>query len=254
MSGAPPSDPRAARRPPRPETGPDQVARWLAGHWHLEHRRGYRFSPELELIPDFLAADPPRGRIVELGAGNGALLLAALSQAPAHTCQALGLELQAQLPALAARNAALRGLPQEVLFVRGDLRRPPLAPGQAEWVLANPPFFPPGWGRESRAAERHASTHELAGDLRAFVDCAARLLRPGGRSLWLYGPERLADLLACCAAADLLPARLLLVRHRARGTRVRVLLEAWRAGGAAPAAGLQVTEREVDYLAARESG
>jgi tRNA1(Val) A37 N6-methylase TrmN6 len=245
--------------PPRPRPPREQVARWLAGGWLLEHRQGYRFSPELELLPAFFGPGEPQGRVVELGSGNGALLFAAASQGPT-TSQLLGLERQPQLVRLATANARLRGSAARTRFVLADIRQPPLAAGVADWVLLNPPFYPAGWGRESRTPERHRSTHELAGGLGDFLATTGRVLRPGGRAVVVYGPERLAELLGELPAAGLWPRRLRLVVHRPRGTLARLFLEAVRlppagtAGLPAPlrTVGLQVDTVELDYAAARD--
>ncbi|MBM4319566.1 MAG: methyltransferase domain-containing protein [Deltaproteobacteria bacterium] len=241
--------------PDRPRTGPELVSRRLLGGWLLEHRHGYRFSPELELLPAFLGPAEPAGRVVELGSGNGALLLAVLHGAPPGPA-ALGLEYQPQLVALARRNAALRPLPRHAEFWLADVRHLPLAPACADWVLLNPPFYPPGWGRESEQVERQLSTHEVAGDLRDFLQAAACLLRPGGRTVIVYGPERLAQLLGSAAGTGLLPVRLRLVRHRPRDMPARLFLECRRlplpaATGASGPPGLIVDEQELDFAAAR---
>jgi len=231
------------------------VARWLRGCWHLEHRRGYRFSPELELLPDFVGPGEPAGRTLELGSGNGALLLAALSDAPAGPL-AVGLELQAQLLPLAAANARSRFPNRAVAFCRADVRRLPLRPGCADRVLLNPPFFPPSWGRESSRAERHASTHELQGGLADFLRATATLLRPGGRAWIVYSPDRLAQLLVGVAGAGLQATRLRLIRHLPSGALRRLFLEA-QAPSAEPgvtSAPLHTDLVELDYRAARRGG
>lgn len=241
-----------SRREDEPKAGPGLVARRLAGGWLLERRHGYRFSPELELLPAFLGPDEPVGRVVELGSGNGALLLAALSKAPQGGPVALGLERQPGLASLARQNAALRALPRPVTFLTADVRCPPLVPGCADWVLCNPPFYPPGWGRESGQAERQLSTHEMAGDLGDFLRTTAMLLRPGGRAVVVYGPERLAELLATAAAAGLVSVRLRHVRHRPRGTLARLFLELRRPPlPHSTPPGLTVDEQELDFAAAR---
>lgn len=239
-------------RPSKPTVAPGCAARWLCGGWLVEHRHGYRFSPELELLPAFLGAGEPAGRTVELGSGNGALLLAALHGAPPGP-PAIGLERQAQLVPLARANALARPLARAVRFCRADVRQPPLRTQCADRVLLNPPFYATGWGRESTRPERQASTHELHGGLPAFVAAAARLLRPGGHATLVYSPDRLAHLLLCLAAAGLAPTRLRLIRHQPSGALRRLFLDAILspAGGPQSVGGLHTDEVELDYAAAR---
>lgn len=93
------------------------------------------------LIEAALAALPDRTaplRVVDLGTGTGALLLALLSEYPNAT--GLGVDILPGAVATAARNAAALGLANRAQFVAGDWVEINL--GAADVILANPPYVP----------------------------------------------------------------------------------------------------------------
>ncbi len=86
-------------------------------------------------------AENPPERLLDLGTGSGALLLAALSEYP----QAIGTGMDASLAALdiARGNAAATGLADRAAMIHGDWRVEGWSaalPGPFDLVLANPPY------------------------------------------------------------------------------------------------------------------
>ncbi len=92
------------------------------------------------LIEAALAAAPDRARvrsILDLGAGTGCLLLAALTELPA--AWGLGVDRSMQAAALASRNARALGLAARAVFVCGDWAD--AVSGRFDLVLSNPPYI-----------------------------------------------------------------------------------------------------------------
>lgn len=156
--------------------------------------------PDSETIVEAsLAAFPDRGqvrRVLDLGTGTGALLLAVLSECP--QAWGVGVDLAPAAAALAARNAAANGLGDRACFVAADWDAP-LA-GRFDLVLSNPPYIESG---DIPALMPEVSRHEprLALDggadgldaYRLILRRLTCLLAPGGRAVLEIGAGQRPD-------------------------------------------------------------
>ncbi|MEO0866756.1 MAG: methyltransferase, partial [Pseudomonadota bacterium] len=159
---------------------------FLGGRLHLwQPRRGYRAGVD----PVLLAASVPARAgqsVLDLGCGVGAAALCLGARVPG--LELLGVERQADYAALAVRNgldavtADLTQLPDDVK-ARGF-----------DHVLANPPYFDRA---EGHAAQDRGREGALGVDtpLEAWVDVAARRLRPKGFLHMIHRAERVPDIL-----------------------------------------------------------
>ena len=150
--------------------------------------------PDTEtLIEAALAARPDRGavrRVLDLGTGTGALLLAALREFP--QAFGVGVDLAPGAAALAARNAAANGLSGRAAFLCG--RWASSLSGSFDLVLSNPPYIPAA-GIAGLMPEVSAWEPALALDggadgldcYRAILDDLPRLLAPGGLAVLELG-------------------------------------------------------------------
>ena len=200
-----------------------------------------------EMAPDARAM-PGHGKplaFADLGTGCGVVGLALLLAHSGLTSAGLtsmsltgtGIEIDAQLADAARDNAARLGLAERFRVLRADIAAPDttafdaLPPaGSMDLVVANPPYRRHGSGRPSPSSQRTRALFEAPGTLSAFAGTAARLLRARGRSCWVYGPDRLPDLLQELRAVGLEPKRMCCVHARADGPATLVLMEARRAG------------------------
>lgn len=77
------------------------------------------------------------GRVLDLGTGTGALLLAVLSECPC--AWGVGVDVSPAAAALAARNAEANGLADRAAFLAGDWDA--ALAGRFDLVLSNPPYI-----------------------------------------------------------------------------------------------------------------
>lgn len=190
---------------------------------------GYRFSLDPVLLGHF-AAGCKLSTVVDLGTGSGVLplLLAHLTQAETL----IGVELQSAQVVRAQRSVVLNGLQRRVEIIQGDVRRIQrlLPVGQADLVVANPPYRQPGRGRIAPGDERAAARHELAGGLVDFVAAAVYLLNHSGRFAVIHLAERLPELLSLMIGQKVEPKRLRMV-HPHPGKPARMVLVEGRKNG-----------------------
>ncbi len=174
----------------------------------------------IEAAREAFSAAPP-ARILDLGTGSGALLLAALSLWP----QAEGLGIDRSAAALGVATANGARLAPRARFALADWAVPGWARelGTFDLVLANPPYveddadLAPGV-RDHEPAEALYAGPEGLDDYRRLIPQLAALLAPAGVALVEIGASQAAAVGAIADAAGL-TARL----HRDLGGRDRVI-------------------------------
>ncbi len=125
-------------------------------------------------------------RVLDLGTGTGALLLAVLAECPQAV--GIGVDLAPAAAALAARNAAANGLAGRAFFVCGDWAE--AIGGRFDLVLSNPPYVEsaavPALMPEVARFEPPLALDGGADGLDAYrrlVRALPGLLAPGGRAV-----------------------------------------------------------------------
>jgi len=210
----------------------------LGGRMRLrQFRSGHRAGTDAVL----LAAAAPRveGLIVDVGAGSGAVGIAAALRSPRAHLELL--EIDAANCALAQENLEANGLAARARAIVLDVLTPRarresgVADGRAELALTNPPFHEPGRVRSSPDPAR-SRAHVFAGadedPLASWMRAVVALTAPGGHVVTLYRADRLDALLRACAgrlgALSVLP-----IHPRADAPAIRVVV-AGRKGSRAP--------------------
>ena len=191
---------------------------------------GLTLSTDAYLLAAF-ARPAPRGVAVELGTGTGVVsLLCAAKERFSHIH---ALEIQPDFADLATRNVRLNGLEDKITVHLADLRqaRPALVGGEAESVLANPPYMRTDSGKRNDHDYQYIARHEVCGTVTDFCAAAARLLKHGGKFTCVYLPSRLSELMGAMREYRLEPKRMVLVHADRESEPSSVLIEA-RKGGA----------------------
>lgn len=181
------------------------------------------------LIEAALAAfrsQAPR-RILDLGTGSGALLLAALSEWPAAT--GLGIDISPAALAVAAANAARLGFAPRAAFAVGDW-----GAGLGErfdLILGNPPYV-----EDNAAIAADVRDHEPAGALFAGPDGLAEYRRLVPQLPGLLAPTGIAIIeIGCTQAAAVLAIAAPMAGSVRRDLAGRDRCIVFSAGAAAPA-------------------
>ncbi|MBU6406713.1 MAG: methyltransferase [Alphaproteobacteria bacterium] len=169
----------------------DTLDAFLGGRLRLRQaRRGFRAGMDSIVLASAL---PPMasGRVLEIGAGAGAALLAAAILNPGWRCT--GVERHAAEAARARTNAALNGLSDRVEVVEGDpIADPGLLTGSSfDAAFCNPPFN--AQGRRPESARRHGHVSEY--DLMGWVNAFANRLSGGAPLVMIHRAEALPALL-----------------------------------------------------------
>jgi tRNA1(Val) A37 N6-methylase TrmN6 len=213
--------------------------RWLGGRLLLvQPKRGHRVGTDAALLVA-AGADARQGRIVDVGAGVGAVGLALAQRNPLAAVDLV--ELDPEVAALAESNAARNALQARTRVLRLDAldareRREAGLVESASCVVTNPPFFDAKTVRVSPdegKARAHVLARVEAGDALAdWIQASLAMLAPGGRFVMIHRPDALSAILA--AIGSRLGALALLPVHPTIGASAHRLLVAGMKGSKAP--------------------
>ena len=118
-------------------------------------------------------------------------------------------------------------------IICGDLRQAhaQIAPGTFDYVLSNPPYYPPKSGYLHAQDSLCAARSEICCPFDALLRGCGTGAAVGRAFFLVHKPERLVDLLTGLRAARLEPKRIRFVRHRAETAVNLVLIESRLGGG-----------------------
>ena len=209
---------------------------YLPNGYTLELAEGcFPLSTDSMLLADF-ARLPRNSRVLDLGSGCGTLGL--LLCAKDETCTVTGLELSESAHNAASENIRRNALSSRLESICADLRSLPAEfIGSFHCCISNPPYFS---GGPASLATPVARRDDCCTPTELFSS-AAKALRYGGDFFLVHKPEKLAQLIACGAAASLEAKNLTLIRHKEGGPITLILLQ-FRKGGKS---GLQIHEESL---------
>jgi tRNA1(Val) A37 N6-methylase TrmN6 len=214
--------------------------RWLGGRLTLmQPKRGHRVGTDAALLVAG-AGDARQGRIVDVGAGVGAVGLALAERNPLASVDLV--EIDPELAQLAESNAGRNGLQVRTRVLRldalnSDERCEAGLVESANCVVTNPPFFDAKTVRAS-PNEGKARAHVLAGaearaaTLADWIQASLALLAPGERFVMIHRPDALGAILA--GIRGRLGALALLPVHPTSGASAHRLLVSGVKGSKAP--------------------
>ncbi len=193
-------------------------------------RRGYRYNMDPFFLVEFITL-PADARVADLGTGVGIIPLL-LARRHGSLRKIVGIEIQAELAALAADNVRQNHLSPLIRIINGDFSRvkEQLGAGSQTTVVSNPPYYLRTQGRLNRCPQKAIARHELATTLEDLVATAAYLLRPGGEFYLIYPAERAAALVTACTRARLEAKKLQCLHPRPNQAAELVLLQARKNG------------------------
>lgn len=165
-------------------------------------RRGYRFSADAVALVEFAQASPTE-TVLDLCSGCGVVPILMWKRSPFR--HAVGVELDAELSALARSNVAESGLSDKIHIVQADVRSLCTADLQGthpfekfnrfDVITANPPYWPAHQGRLNPNSQKAAARHEIFLTLNEVLAAARRFLKPGGRLYLSHLESRKGEIL-----------------------------------------------------------
>ena len=155
--------------------------------------RGYRAGMDAALLAAACDAQPGE-RVLDVGCGAGAVMLAAAARWPSATF--VGVERDPVALALAVGNIGANGWADRMTAVEGDVGQPLKKLGLAPFdhVLCNPPFFDDATALRGPSSAKHGAWIADAG-LEAWIVFMIQAVREGGSITLIHRADRLGDIL-----------------------------------------------------------
>lgn len=174
--------------------------RFTRGYVLWQRAKGHRSgSDDIFCAWAALESVPDPGRILDLGAGHGAVsLLLALNAPNAHI---QSVEAQKVSFDLLRKNVGANELNDRISPVHGDLRELKLERGAYDLVTGTPPWMPIGSGKLPQDAQRAACRFEMRGGIEAYCQAGATAIAPDGWVSLLMSPPPTAGWPERCAKA-----------------------------------------------------
>ncbi len=197
------------------------------GYRLIQDDRFFKLGQDSVLLSAF-AAPPARGKVVDLGCGNGALGVLLCERFP-HL-SVTGLEIQSEVAQLAQENVELNGLMERMHIVHADIKDyKQLYPvGAFDYLVCNPPYFSQESGFHAAGKNKSTARQETEGTTEDFIRAASYLVKFGGRAAFVHRPERLTDCIAWFRQYGLEPKRLRMIHQNSKKKPSAVLIEVRR--------------------------
>lgn len=197
----------------------------------IQSKAYFTLSLDAILLADFIRL--PQGRpfrYLDFCSGNGVipLLLSARTRQPLY-----GVEIQAELVAMAQRSIALNHMEDRVTIYHQDVKELDGAVwGELDVISCNPPYFLVENANAFHKLSSHAlARHEIALTLDQWVSKAAQLLKTKGKLFIVHRPDRLDDLMEVLLKYHFGVHRLRFIYPKAGANAKVMLIEAIYQGG-----------------------
>ena len=193
----------------------------------IEKKNGLTFGTDAILLSAFAEPDKTAATL-ELGSGSGicSLLLASHNKAD----RIYSVEIQPELHETAIKNIERNNFQNVIKPMLADIRKlnansfdEPIGT-----VIANPPYFLFGSGKQSPDKGKNAARFELNGGVSDFCAAASKIMRTQGHFYSVMRAERLCDIVSSLKSAGLEPIKMTFVAHNKNSEPFIVLTEAAR--------------------------
>jgi tRNA1Val (adenine37-N6)-methyltransferase len=190
-------------------------------------REGYRFSVDAVILAHHVRPKPNH-TVLDLGTGSGIIPLMLAYRYP--RLHVSGIEVQADLAALATENARVNRLDDRISIACGDMKTI-LSEGTgiaADWVVSNPPYRKAASGRLNPSPQKAVARHEISITLPELLRCARNVLPKGGRFTTIYPAARAVELLSRMHQTGMEPKMIRWIHSRSAGEAKLILVEGRR--------------------------
>lgn len=192
----------------------------------IDQTRKNAFNLDTILLAHFMHIPYRAKTVVDIGTGNGVLMLYLADQTNAKI---IGIEIQEEHAKLAQKNVLLNGLEHRLSVICDDVKHVTLK--GVDCIISNPPFFKVNELSKKNIDEEVAiARHELKLTFEALVIAVSNMLKYGGYFYFIHRPDRLSEMIKTLEEHDLTVKRIRFVHPYQDKEANHVLIAAMKNG------------------------
>ena len=194
----------------------------------IQHADLYRFTSDAVLLSSFVEIRAGE-RALEIGTGSGVISILCAKKTQAQHITAV--EIQPVMADMARRSVALNALENTIQVECTSIQDFAEKQDRSyDVVFCNPPFKEMHSGAESLRENIRLSRHEACLPLSDLANCAARLLKYGGRFYMIHRADRMAEIFHVLIQNRLQPKTVRLIQSKPNAEPHIFLLKAVKNG------------------------
>ena len=195
-----------------------------------QRKSGYRFSIDAAILASFPHLKPGQ-KVLDLGTGCGIVPILLTHKYPDVKCY--GVEIQEGLFHIASMNVKENQMEDSISLFLKDMkkinRKDTL--GAVDVVTCNPPYRKGNSGRINPDNEKALARHEITIQLHDVIITAYEMLKRKGKCIFIYIPDRIAEILSEMRSIGLEPKRLRCIHSNIFSEAKLILIEGVKGGG-----------------------
>ncbi len=202
------------------------------GYKIIQRTDGFNFSLDSVLLANFATVNSRVKRVIELGCGNGAVLMMLSTRTNAKIT---GIDIQDVSYDLAKRNVEMNKLTKQIDLIHDNFIgiHKKIGHDICELVLCNPPYFKlDSHNNRNKSELKTIARHEVYSTLDDVLETAKILLKNNGFFAMVHRPDRLIEIFEKMQTHNLVPKRIRFVYSKKESPANLVLIEARRSGNA----------------------
>jgi tRNA1Val (adenine37-N6)-methyltransferase len=162
----------------------------------IQNPEFFRFGCDAVELANFVIGGAS-DKAVDLGSGSGII---ALLLAGKKNISVTAVEIQKDVAEMSERSVKLNGLEDKIRVINAPMQSIAkyLAAGSQSIVVCNPPYRKTDSGEKKTSEYEAISRYEVAITLKEVIECAAYLLKNGGKFYLINQTERLAETIFEC--------------------------------------------------------
>ncbi len=202
------------------------IRKLIGSERKMNQTRKNAFNLDTILLANFIKIPYRAKQIVDIGTGNGVLMLYLSDMTNAKI---IGVEIQHEHAIIAKENISLNGLDERLSVINDDVKNVMLK--DVDCIVCNPPFFKVNALTKKNIDPVIAiARHEITLTFEELTKTANRMLKQGGYFYFIHRPDRISEIVSTLEHYDLAVKRMRFVHPYDYQNANHVLIAAMKKG------------------------